>query len=458
MIGVVNFLLNIVFYNVFEIFGLGDTINLPLSIAVLLIGYTYLMFRLRFIQFTHFGKMLKYTFSKDSSTTTSPIKTLLTSIASCTGMNATAGIVFMVAVGGIGTIFWLPIIAFLCMPFRFAEVYLSHSYRSAKVDLSTIGGPFDYIKKGLSDIGFKKTGEVLALLYAIMLAIAGTIGVSMYEMNQAVVVLEKNFSFFNNQRLLLTIALTIIALWIIFGGTKRVVNFMSIALPVLSITYVLISIIVVAFNYKSLGSVFTLIFNDAMHPRSISGGIIGSFCLCARKCCLSHETGLGTSGIVHALSPEKDSFKEALRSMMTPLITGLIVCLSTALVLTTTGTYNDAEIMKDGVSALSYAFGSTYWLFSYVVVAIIPMFTANVMIGWSNYIVKCSQYILNKKQFAHMMTILFFTFAFIGGIINDFFFVMDVVDLILMFILLINVPIIMVLSGKVYKAIKEYKF
>jgi AGCS family alanine or glycine:cation symporter len=233
---------------------------------------------------------------------------------------------------------------------------------------------------------------------------------------------------------------------------------MSIALPVLSITYVLISIIVVAFNYKSLGSVFTLIFNDAMHPRSISGGIIGSFCLCARKCCLSHETGLGTSGIVHALSPEKDSFKEALRSMMTPLITGLIVCLSTALVLTTTGTYNDAEIMKDGVSALSYAFGSTYWLFSYVVVAIIPMFTANVMIGWSNYIVKCSQYILNKKQFAHMMTILFFTFAFIGGIINDFFFVMDVVDLILMFILLINVPIIMVLSGKVYKAIKEYKF
>ena len=221
---------------------------------------------------------------------------------------------------------------------------------------------------------------------------------------------------------------------------------------------VFISIIVICYNYKNLGEIFTLIFNDAMHPKSISGGIIGSFCLCARKCSLSHETGLGTSGIVHALSPEKDSIKEATRSMMTPLITGLIVCVSTALVLTSTGTYKDLTIMKDGVSALSHAFGSACWIYPYIVIAIIPMFTANVMIGWSNYITKCIQYVFKKKQFAILGMISFFTFAFIGGIIDDFILIMNIVDLILMFILLINVPVIIILSGKVYKAIKEYNF
>ncbi len=456
---VVDALLNVVFFNVFKLVGLENDINLPFSIAVLLIGYIYLMFRLRFIQFTHFKTMLRYTFGKNKDKNTpSSIKTLLTSVASCTGMNSTAGIVFMIAVGGVGTAFWLPILAFLCMPFRFAEVYLSHSYRSMDSNSSAIGGPFDYIKKGFSEIGFKKIGITLAFLYAMVMLVSGVIGVSMYEMNQAVFVLEKGFSFFNGKRLVLTIALTLISFWIIFGGTKRVVNFMSIMLPILSITYVFISIIVVIFNYKNLGSVLTMIFEDAMSPKSIAGGFIGSFCLCARKNSLAHETGLGTSGIVHALSPEKDSIKEATRSMMTPLITGLIVCVSTAMVLTMTDTYQKTEIMKDGVSALSYAFGSVYWLFSYVVIAIIPLFTFNVLIGWSNYVAKCAQYVFKKKQFVFISMVMFFAFAFTGGIIDDFILVVNIVDLLLMFALLINVPTVMILSGIVYNSIKKYKF
>jgi hypothetical protein len=38
--------------------------------------------------------------------------------------------------------------------------------------------------------------------------ITGTIGVSMYEMNQAVVVLEKGFSFLENKRILLSALFT----------------------------------------------------------------------------------------------------------------------------------------------------------------------------------------------------------------------------------------------------------
>ena len=124
---VVNLFFNIVFFNVFELFGLGDKVDLPFSIAVLLIGYIYVMFKLHFIQFTHFGVILRYTFArnKKEKNTSSPLKTLLTSMASCTGMNATAGVVFMIAIGGVGTVFWLLILALSAMPFRFSEVYLT---------------------------------------------------------------------------------------------------------------------------------------------------------------------------------------------------------------------------------------------------------------------------------------------------------------------------------------------
>ena len=458
---IVDFFLSIVFFNVFRIIGLGDEINLPLSIAVLLVGYIYLTFKLRFLQFRHFGTMIRYVFGKNEGdkNAASPVKTLLTSVASCTGMNATAGMVFMIAVGGVGTVFWLPILAFLCMSFRFAEVYLSHFYRSQDASASSmIGGPFDYLKKGFADIGFRKTGKFLSFVYAGLMAVAGIIGISLYEMNQSVVVFEKGFSFFEGKRTLLALVFTIIAAWVLLGGTKRVVNFMSVALPVLSITYVAVSIVVIVYNYENIIPAFGLIYEDAMHPKSMAGGFIGSFCLCARKCTLSHETGLGTSGIVHALSAERDSVKEATRSMITPLITGLIICVSTSLVLLTTKTYESHAIMKDGVSALAYAFGSVFKPFSYIVVTIIPMFTVNVMIGWSNYVVKCVQYLFKNKKFVGAAMASFFVFAFLGGIIDNFFFVMNVVDLILMFVLLINVPVVMILSGKVYKAIKEYRF
>ena len=469
MESVVGFLCDIVFFFVFRLFGLGEQINLPIAIALLLFGYIFVMIRLNFIQFTKFGKCLSLTFgrpkgkNKKEKQVSSPLKTLLTSIASCTGMNATAGIVFMIFAGGVGTVFWIPFIAFGCMAFRFAEVYLSHHYRAEKIDNNAIGGPFDYIKKGLAEIKigkfkFNKIGKRLAVLYAFVMVVAGVFGVSMYEMNQSVVVLERGFSFLEGKRVLLSCIFTIIALFVILGGTKRVANFMSVALPTLSISYLTISIVVIAYNYQMLPDAFIAIYQDAIHPKAIAGGFLASFCMCARKCALSHETGLGTSGIVHALSSEKDSIKEATRAMMTPLITGLIICMATALVLITTGVYNNPEVMKDGVPALTEAFGGVCWLFAYLIIIIIPMFTINVMIGWSNYCVKCIKYIKNNKQITSIALFLFFICAFTGGIIDDFALIMNLVDALLMVILIINVPIVMLLSGKVKQAVKEYNF
>ena len=163
-----DFLGSIVFFNVFSVFGV-EAINLPLSLAFLTFGFIFMCFKFRFIQFRWFPNIIKCVFRPDkeekkSKNDISSFKILLTAIASCTGMNATAGMVFMIYLGGPGTALWVPVIALLCMPFRFAEVYLSHSYRTVgKKDY--VGGPFDYIKKSFTELTHQKVKKKLSVSY-----------------------------------------------------------------------------------------------------------------------------------------------------------------------------------------------------------------------------------------------------------------------------------------------------
>ena len=451
-------LCSIIYFNILCIFGINN-IDLPFIIALLLIGYIVLTFKLRFIQFTKLRYSIKYAFRKKKDKKEgdiSSLKTLLASVAGCTGMNAIAGMVFMVSIGGPGTAFWMPILAFLCMPFRFAEVYLSHSYRGNN-NGEVLGGPFDYIKKGLGSFNLKKLGVILSFLYAFIMIFCGVTGLAMYETNQCVSVLANSFSFLSNKKLLLSTIVTIVLLFILIGGTKRIIKMLSTVLPILAISYLVASLIVIFVNIDKLWEAIVIICKDAIHPRAIAGGFLASLCMCARKVSLAHETGLGTSGIVHASSSEKDSIKEATSSMMTPLINCFCVCMMSALVLVITGFYKD-ESTKDGAVAIFKAFGSVSSILPYLITILIPMLAFNVLVGWSNYVIKCSKYCFKSRNVINFIMILFLISAFIGGNINDFNLIMQVVDGIMMLLIIINVPIIIALSGKVWKSIEKYNF
>ena len=456
---IANILGKIVFFNVFSIFGI-DTINLPITLFLLIIGYIVMMFKLNFVQFFHFKESIKYSFGKKEGKKQkdeiSSLKTLLASVAGCTGVNAIAGMVFMVAAGGPGTVFWVPILAFLCMAFRFAEVYLSHYYRSG-CGSEALGGPFDYMKKGLLELGHAKLGKVIAFIYAFLMILGGCCAISMIEANQFVSVLNGSFNCLNGKKLLSSIIMISCLAYILLGGTKRIINVMSTILPVIAIAYVVVSLIVILVNINKLGDVCVLIFQDAMKPRSIAGGFIASLCMCVRKTALAHETGLGTSGLVHASSSEKDSIREATGAMLTPLINCLI-CMMSSVVLIITGLYQ-SEYVESGAVAIFQSFKTVNNMLPYVVTIVMPLLTMNVLIGWSNYVVKCSRYCFNNNVIMVRISMLVFLLcAFIGGNVDSFTLVMNLVDPLLYIMVIINVPTVIVLGGKVKKELKKYKF
>ncbi len=451
---------SVVFFNIFSLFGVGGA-EFPLVFFVLLMGYVVVCFQLRFVPLLKFGKCIKYTFGFGKNKTkekkeVSSLKILFTSVASCTGMNTVAGMVFMVCLGGPGTVFWIPILAFLCLPFRFAEVYLSHSMRSSKSG-EFLGGPFDYMTKGFERLKKPKIGRLLAYLYAFIMIVFGVVGASMYESNQFVSVISGSFSVLSDKRFIIGICLVILLSYIMIGGTRRIVSYMNLIFPIIAIVYFFVSLIVICVNYQKLGGAFVMIFNDAMHPKAIAGGFVASLCMCARKICLAHETGLGTSGIVHSSSNEKDSFVEATISMMTPIISSLFVSLMSALVLILTGFYTK-EYANGGVVSVFQAFKSVNSVFPYIVTILVPILAFNVLVGWSNYISKCAKYCFNNRKIVIFILLLFVVMSFVGAMIDDFVLIMNLVDSLVCSIIFINVPVVILLSRGVWKALKSYKF
>ena len=71
---------------------------------------------------------------------------------------------------------------------------------------------------------------------------------------------------------------------------------------------------------------------------------------------------------------------------------------------------------------------------------------------------KCANYCFKNKIAVKVAILVFLISAFIGGNINNFNLIMQIVDSIMMLLIIINVPIICILSGKVYNKLKEYKF
>jgi AGCS family alanine or glycine:cation symporter len=444
-----NLMQTLSFFNVLSIFGI-TSVEFPISVFMLFIGFAYATIKLNFVQIKMLKEgvhqLLNPSATKEGDKNVSPIKALFTAVAGSAGLNNTAGMASMVLIGGPGTAFWIPIIIIGCMAFRFAEIYLSHHYRSEGYETS-LGGPFDYMKKGFADLGFKKIGIFASIMYAVLMALGGLFGISLFELNQAVVIIKSGVPALHDQTLLVSLACTLIVGYVIFGGSRRISNFFGTVLPFLVGLFLTISLIVIFYNYKQIPYAFAAIIEDAFHPRAVAGGVIGSFVFCMKRMAMSSETGLGTAGIVHATSTEKSSVKEALGGMISPIINGVFICFVSAFLVVITGVNKG-----DGILLLFNAFGSVHNVLTYGLVLLIPIMAMNVMIGWSNYGMKCVEYVAGHK-FVKPYLMLYLIVGFSGGFVDDFQVVMRLVEGSIMILAIVNVVAVITLMPSVKRAL-----
>lgn len=309
---------------------------LPLIILALGTGL-YFSLRMKFPQIRLFSDMWRFLVGKDKKKSDKSSKEGMSSFQSFAlalggrvGVGNIAGVATAIYFGGPGAVFWMWIIAFIGAGTAFAESALAQAYK-VKVDGEYKGGPAYYIEKG--------TGiRIFAVIYALAAILAnGITGPTIQAFNFAD---SAQTAFGLNPWIsggIIAVCFAVVA----FGGSKRLGTVAGYIVPVMSIVYILLALVILGINFKSIPNMFGLIFRCAFNMDSVYGAIWGSTIMWGvKRGIYSNEAGYGSGAHAAAAAETSHPAKQGLAQSFSVYVDTLFVCTATAIMILSTGAYN----------------------------------------------------------------------------------------------------------------------
>lgn len=370
----------------------------PLLILLTVVG-VYLTVRLRGIQFRRFWYAHKLAFGKDQGSGAGDIshfQALMTALAGTIGIGSITGVATAIAIGGVGSIFWMWIAAGLGMATKYAEGVLAVKYRITDKHGAMCGGPMYYIEKGM-----KK--KWLAVIFAVF-GVFTAIGTGNMVQSNAVALACKQL--FHLDPLYTGLFLVVIVGGALFGGIKSIGKFSSYLIPAMAIFYIGGGLLIIGAKFQYIPQALLSIIKAGLNGQAATGGFVGATMMQAiqlgvSRGVFSSEAGLGSSPIAAAAAKTDVPSRQALVSMCSVFLTTGIVCTITALVIVLTGVLGVTDIngkVLDGSALVLRAFDTVIPGGGVIVtIALIP-FAFTTTIGWAYYGEKCLEYLFGIKS------------------------------------------------------------
>ena len=202
---------------------------------------------------------------------------------------------------------------------------------------------------------------------------------------------------------------------VIIGGIKTIAKVTDKLVPFMIGLYVIAALVVVAVNIDQVGAAITAIFEGALAPAAIKGGIVGVLIAGFQRASFSNEAGIGSASIAHSAVKTNYAASEGLVSLLEPFIDTVVVCTMTAIVIVITGQYHNVAL-SDGIALTSNAFATVISWFPYVLALAVFLFAFSTMISWSYYGQQSWAYLFGKGKGADIsFKILFCIFIVIGA-------------------------------------------
>lgn len=426
-----------------------------LSFLLVITGLIY-TFRLKFFQFRYFGHILKNTigqvFKKNKHTgTITPFQAFTSALASTAGATNIVGVPVAISLGGPGALFWMWIVALIGMATRYGEIVLGMKYREKNEKGIWVGGPQYYIKKALG-------WNTVALLFAVFLMLE-IIPSIMVQSNSITTQLQGAFNWPVQVTGIMIAAIIGI---IVFGGIKRIAKVTDKLVPFMVLSYLILALIIIIVNIAELPNVLSLIFTHAFTPISAAGGFAGAGIAQALRWGIarglySNEAGMGTGPVAHAAAQTDHPSKQALWGVFSVFIDTIVICTVSGLLVLVTGAWKDVDA-ANASNMINVAFSNLYGdTFGGVFVAIFLMFFVITTIGILIFFgEKQAEYLTNLKG-ARVMRIVYLVAIYIGAI-GGLKFVWQFLDLMLAFVVILNVIPMIFLSKEVKKLTDDYIF
>lgn len=284
---------------------------------------------LRFVQVRKLKSMVGLLFSgKASENGLSSFQAFTLAIAGRVGTGNIVGVATAICAGGPGALFWMWMIAIVGSATTFVECTLSQLHKK-KVNGEYKGGWVYYIGDK-----WKAIGAICSVLFIATLAFTQTL-VHSNAMSTALT------NAFGVPPLVCGIVIAVALAAIVFGGVKVIGRVAEIVVPIMSVIYILVALIILAVNYQAIPAAFSLIFKSAFGADQIIGAAMGSAMIWGTKRAIfSSETGMATSTPSAASAEVSHPAKQGLVQAFSVYIDTLFVCTATGLMLIITGCYS----------------------------------------------------------------------------------------------------------------------
>lgn len=298
-------------------------------LVVMLLGCAvWFSIKTKFVQFRMIGEMIRLLGDSTAKINghekhISSFQAFTVSLASRVGTGNLAGVATAITVGGPGAVFWMWIIALLGSSSAFVESSLAQLFK-IKGKHSYIGGPAYYMEKGL-----KK--RWMGILFAVLITITFGFAFNSVQSNTMSAALQSAFAV---DPVLSGAVISLLTLFIIFGGIHRIAAFSSVIVPIMAVGYILLALFVVLTNIGRIPDVISLIVGNAFGWHQALGGGVGAALMQGIKRGLfSNEAGMGSApnaaATAHVTHPAKQGFIQALGVFTDTLL----ICSCTAFII-----------------------------------------------------------------------------------------------------------------------------
>ncbi len=410
------------------------------SIAIILIfsNSIYFSVKLKFPQI----KLIKIFSSLKNNkkeTGISSKDTLIMSLASKIGAGSLAGIAFAIYYGGIGTIFWMWVSSFFVSINCYLENILSTIYKE-KDHENCKGGPAYYIKKGLNN-------KNLSIIYCILAIITYNLGFTSIQ-NNTITTLITNVYPVN--KIVISLIIAILTALVIIKGINKISNICNKIVPIMTITYLTLGIIVIILNISKIPTFLIAIIKEAFYPKAIKSGLIYTFIIGIQKGIFANEAGVGTSAIISGSTNNKDYIKQGNIGIIETYFISLFITTVTSIIVISSNYKLISFNNINGIELVKYAFNYHFGHFGEIILIIILLlFSFSTIITVYYYGESNLKFLSNKNSYIKILKIITIIILFFGGIIPSLK-VWNVVDTLVAILAIINI-------SSIYKMKKKLK-
>lgn len=433
---------------------IDNVMYFPILIIVMAVAGLYFTIRTRGVQIRLFFESLKLILEPSGDNdSVSSLQAMLVSTASRVGTGNIIGVSTAICLGGPGACFWMWIMCIIGASSAFIESTLAQLFKRKDEDGNFYGGPAYYIEEGLEK-------PKIAALFCIFLIATYAVGFNLlcsYNLQSTFM----DYYFYNSTTpIIIGAILAAITGYCLLGGGKRIVKVTGTVVPLMGVSYVIVALIVILFNYQNIPSMFVLIFQDAFDFQSIAGGFVGS-CLVygIKRGLFSNEAGVGSAPNASASAHVSHPAKQGLVQTLSVYIDTLLLCTATALMCLSTGVARNAAVSGAPYvqSAIGTVFGTAGPIF--ITVAMV-LFAFTTLIGNLYYVDNALIYLNRKKKPSKKFMNIFYICAtliiFVGAIIP-----MDaawaMADITMGGMTLINLPVCVALGKYALGCLKDYE-